>query len=43
MRFCNVLTFLFLQCVIDTEQQIMVIGTTVREQIHFAKKQFSEG
>uniref|UniRef100_A0A3P9C400 Nuclear receptor interacting protein 3 n=1 Tax=Maylandia zebra TaxID=106582 RepID=A0A3P9C400_9CICH len=30
-------------CVIDTEQQIMVIGTTVREQIHFAKKQFSEG
>ncbi|CAI5665641.1 unnamed protein product [Oreochromis niloticus] len=32
-----------LKCVIDTEKQIMVIGTTVREQIHFAKKQFSEG
>ncbi|XP_030587973.1 nuclear receptor-interacting protein 3 isoform X2 [Archocentrus centrarchus] len=27
-----------LKCVIDTEKQIMVIGTSVREQIQFAKK-----
>lgn len=32
----------FLQCVIDTEKQMLVFGTTVREQIQFAKKPFNE-
>ncbi|KAL3061013.1 hypothetical protein OYC64_009263 [Pagothenia borchgrevinki] len=31
-----------LKCVIDTEKQMLVFGTMVREQLHFAKKPFNE-
>ncbi|XP_040894889.1 nuclear receptor-interacting protein 3-like [Toxotes jaculatrix] len=31
-----------LKCVIDTEKQMLVFGKTVREQVQFAKKPFSE-
>ncbi|XP_029290119.1 nuclear receptor-interacting protein 3-like [Cottoperca gobio] len=31
-----------LKCVIDTEQQMLVFGTTVREQLQFVKKSFNE-
>ncbi|XP_044048333.1 nuclear receptor-interacting protein 3-like [Siniperca chuatsi] len=31
-----------LKCVIDTEKQMLVLGTTVREQVQFAKKPFNE-
>lgn len=29
--------FIF-QCVIDTEKQMLVFGTNVREQVHFVQK-----
>ncbi|XP_076588257.1 nuclear receptor-interacting protein 3-like [Chaetodon auriga] len=31
-----------LKCVIDTEKQMLVFGTNVREQVQFAKKPFNE-
>ncbi|XP_074489849.1 nuclear receptor-interacting protein 3-like [Sebastes fasciatus] len=31
-----------LKCVIDTEKQMLVFGTSVREQLQFAKKPFNE-
>ncbi|KAF3706184.1 Nuclear receptor-interacting protein 3 [Channa argus] len=31
-----------LKCVIDTEKQMLVFGTNVREQVHFAKRSFNE-
>lgn len=30
------------QCVIDTEKQMLVFGTNVREQVQFVKKPFNE-
>ncbi|XP_035499636.2 nuclear receptor-interacting protein 3-like isoform X1 [Scophthalmus maximus] len=35
-------TLKLLKCVIDTEKQMLVFGTAVREQVQFAKKPFSE-
>ncbi|KAI4826304.1 hypothetical protein KUCAC02_021940 [Chaenocephalus aceratus] len=31
-----------LKCVIDTEKQMLLFGTVVREQLHFAKQPFNE-
>lgn len=38
---CVVVVVVF-QCVIDTEKQMLVFGTSVREQLQFAKKPFNE-
>ncbi|XP_042352433.1 nuclear receptor-interacting protein 3-like [Plectropomus leopardus] len=35
-------TLMSLKCVIDTEKQMLVFGTTVREQLQFSKKPFNE-
>lgn len=40
MLMCDILSLP--QCVIDTEKQMLVFGTNVREQVQFVKKPFNE-